>query len=732
MKKIRIRKITAVLVLVIVLGLCLSLAAVYHYVREQQLDELQNEALAQLERDRDEYDEQSIVLQETSKARAKELAARFGAELRITSDGKYARLTLPEGVTIRDVYADRENRAYIEELSADYRARISDIVQAEDEPGRRLPVRPQNTVSDTDYSRQTYLDYLNMSTVWNSYTGSGVTVAVIDTGIDTDHPEFAGRISEYSYNATQDKIVKDWLTEDGSYDWSLVEDEQGHGTAVTGVLAANMNSGSVVGVAPNVTILTIKAECDAMGAFKRTSDLVFGLYYAIERDVQIVNMSFGVYINNYFAEAAQLAYDSDVICVASAGNDATASLCYPAADEHVIGVGALGEEWTLAGYSNYGENSDLVAPGSTYTTLAGGSYGTMRGTSFSAPLISGALALYAQSDRYTTFEEVTQLLYASCYDLGELGNDWEYGFGAPDLSALLLEERGTVTFDMLTDELENEKALFIRGHTLQELPAPERLYAIFDGWYYDDTFTQAVEYYADAFEGDLTLYAKWANEDDGIPYTYVVLDDGTVEIRSYTGHRRYITIPEKIEGRVVSSIGDFAFSGQSRLREVDLPRGLTRIGRAAFSGCSNLVSIRIPAGVKTIGEKAFLNNVRLSSVAFLADSKLQTIGDFAFEACGRLERIELPAELTMVNATAFYGTRALHTINVQKGNAVFASNDGVLFNIEGSSLIAYPSAHATTYTLPDSTRVIETFAFACAKIYTIELKTWKRSVLRRL
>ena len=357
MKKIRTRKTIAAIVLIIAVCLCLSTAVVYHIVREQQLDELQldelqldelqKEVLEQLERDYGEYDEQSIVLQATSKARADELAKKFGADLRITNDGRYAKLTLPEGVTIIDVCADKENRKYIEEMSVDYKARICDLVETEDK-GNRLPVRPQYTVSDTEYDKQTYLDYLNMSYVWNNYTGSGITVAVIDTGIDTDHPEFAGRISEYSYNATEDKIVKDWILEDGSYDWSLVEDEQGHGTAVTGVIAANMNSGNVVGIAPNVTIITIKAECDEDGTFKRSSDLVFGLYYAIERDVQVVNMSFGVRSDkNPYVEATQLAYDSDVICVAAAGNAGNAAPTWPAADPNVIGIGALAaDSWS--------------------------------------------------------------------------------------------------------------------------------------------------------------------------------------------------------------------------------------------------------------------------------------------------------------------------------------------------------------------------------------------------
>ena len=135
-----------------------------------------------------------------------------------------------------------------------------------------------------------------------------------------------------------------------------------------------------------------------------------------------------------------------------------------------------------------------------------------------------------------------------------------------------------------------------------------------------------MEYYTDAFYGDLTLYASWVNEDDGIPFTYVILEDGTVEIRSYTGHRRFITVPEKIEGRVVSSIGDGAFAGETKLREVGLPSGLTHIGLSAFAGCSNLVSMYIPENVTEIEASAFAECVRLSTIAFVGRSQLLSIG----------------------------------------------------------------------------------------------------------
>ena len=140
--------------------------------------------------------------------------------------------------------------------------------------------------------------------------------------------------------------------------------------------------------------------------------------------------------------------------MAAAGNDATSVLMYPAADENVIGVGALADgSYELAGYSNYGDNSDVVAPGTMYTTLMGGTYGTINGTSFASPIVAGAIALLKNQSAYMETEEVRELLYASTADIGSLGDDWFFGYGALDVNALVCEERGIVTFDMLTDEV---------------------------------------------------------------------------------------------------------------------------------------------------------------------------------------------------------------------------------------------------------------------------------------
>ena len=713
--------------LIVILSLCLAICCTIlcaHIFKESKLDKIQREALETLSKDIGTYDENTIVLNNTNKQFAESMANKLDAKLRITSDGSYATLTLRNGVTVHDVYEDRENRTLLEKFSLDYYSKTSDIEEVQQETVRKTTA-PKYTVRDSLYSYQSYLDYLHIENTWENYRGNGITVAVIDTGIDTDHPEFNGKISEYSYNATDDKIVKDYKLTNGSYDWSIIEDEQGHGTSVAGVIAAEMNDIGIVGIAPEVTLLIIKAECDEKGNFKRTSDLVFGLYYAIERDADVVNMSFGT-DTNMFSTPARLANDSDVTLIAAAGNDSTSAPHYPAADENVIGVGALeDDDWNLAIYSNFGDNTDIVAPGTVYTTAIGGKYHTISGTSFASPITAAAVALLKSQNRYIENDFVRELLYASSYDLGGLGKDFYYGYGALDISALILEERGTITFDMLTDEIEDITQIFIKNHTLQNIPVPERNYAVFDGWYYDIHCTEELNLYADVWTSDLTLYANWVNEDDGVPYTYVILDDGTVEIRSYTGHRRYITIPDKIENRIVSSIGDYVFLGQTRLREVNLPRGLKKIGLNAFANCSNLLSISIPDGVEEIGMYAFANDSRLNTIKFGENSNLKSIGNFAFQNCG-LFNFELPTNLERVNGSAFVGCTNLKNYSVRKGNKAFIAQGGVLYSKTKNTIVAFPAGKKViTYTLPDETLTVGTYAFTYSKIETIKLNNVK-------
>ncbi len=169
--------VCALVVIAIVLG------------KESHLDRIQTELLNELDSRNGEYDTQKIVLHDTSKQKAETLAEKFDAKLRITSDGKFATLTLPDGVTIRDIFADDNNRKVLEQLAPDYMAKTSDIEEIEEYV--RPSVMPNYEVSDPYYSFQNYLGYINIGDTWSrGYKGAGTTVAVIDSGIDTDTPNF--------------------------------------------------------------------------------------------------------------------------------------------------------------------------------------------------------------------------------------------------------------------------------------------------------------------------------------------------------------------------------------------------------------------------------------------------------------------------------------------------------------------------------------------------------------
>ena len=673
------------------------------------------------------YAPDSIVLQNTTKAEAERIAKELGAKVRLTAKEDFAVLYLPEGTSIEDVYANDAYAADVMKMSPDYYISANDITpqtvadetpdEGEEATAPRLSVlknRPTYSGSDTYFSNQKYLDYIDLQDTWNQTKGSGITVAVIDSGIDIDHLEFQGKISEYSYYASQDKVVKD-------YDMSIIDDEQGHGTGVAGVIAAAMdNNEGIAGIAPDVNLLVIKCDVDPSGEFVRGSDAVFGLAYAIEQDVDIINMSFRSYAD-MFSKYTKLAVDSDIICIASAGNDGSNMPVYPASLDSVIGVGAYDtENDTITDYSNYGENVDILAPGTAFTTSNDGTYASATGTSISSPIATAAAALYMAQNGKVTFDKMLQLFRASSIDVGILGEDYSHGYGELDIHALVCEEKGTITYDMLTDEIPGETQIFVRGRTVQYMPEPERNYVVYDGWFFDPNCTAECELYTNIFNDDVTLYASWINEDEGTVFSYVTKDDGTIDIRSYIGKRRYVTVPETIEGKNVTSIGEWAFGNNTRVRSVELPKTLTDVGDYAFMGCTALRGIDLPDAVTYIGTQAFSGCTRLAEVSIGSGSNLTIVRDHAFEYCG-INSFFFPGKLTELGSYPFYGSTSLRTVTVASGNTAFCVKNSALYNKTGTKLMYYPAALAGEYTIDDDTTDIGDGAFAYARSTLVNL-----------
>ncbi len=667
------------------------------------LEDVKKESIYTLNKNKGDYAKDRIILNIGKKEDAYKAAKDIGVgkeKVRISADDKYAVIDMPKGTTVEKFI--NENPQYSTSVTPDYYVRLSTIT----------PSIPAYTYQDKYYSSQDNLNYINIGESWNKTKGAGVTVAVIDTGIDTDNPEFAGRISKKSYNASEDKVGIQY-----------VEDEQGHGTAVAGVLAAGADNGGIVGIAPEANILVIKCKATTNGQFVRSSDLVLGLSYAIEQDVDVVNMSFGTTDPiNLLEHYTQLAADSDIICVAAAGNDSTSSLTWPAADPNVIGVGALDvTSGELASYSNYGENSDIVAPGTAFTTQIGGEYAYKKGTSIACPIAAGAIALYKAVNPNCEFKDVKEMLVASSHDLGTKGEDWFYGYGELDMSALICEPVGTITFNTMTDEVTNITHKFVVNHTLQYMPEPERNYVVFNDWFFDTSYTDAVNWYDEVFTKDITLYANWINEDDGLAFSYTSLSDGTAEILSYNGKRKYITVPSQIGGLTVSSIGDSAFAGNTRIRTVTLPASLTKILDRAFSGCTNLSEIIIPNKVKSIGTDSFRDCVRLNVADIPESGALETIGSGAFANCGSLSRMNIPKNLNKLASDAFYGCSSMKLVNVSSYNTTFKIINKAIYTYSGSKLIYYPAGLSEDYIIKEGTISVEGYAFAFSRATKISI-----------
>jgi subtilisin len=213
--------------------------------------------------------------------------------------------------------------------------------------------------------------------------GSGVVVAVVDTGIDLDHPEFANRIDHRRVSFAGRNPSND------------VNDKNGHGTHTAGIVGAAAGNGGVVGVAPEAMILPIQVSKGSRikdEAILAAFDYLVGL--ASPPDV--VSMSFGSSQSSEAESAALKALaDAGVTLVASAGNSSGGPVGFPAGYGHVIAVSSTTVDDTLSSFSSVGLGSgDLAAPGSSiYSTSKDGGYVHMSGTSMSAPHVAGAAAL---------------------------------------------------------------------------------------------------------------------------------------------------------------------------------------------------------------------------------------------------------------------------------------------------------------------------------------------------
>ena len=244
--------------------------------------------------------------------------------------------------------------------------------------------------------------------VWNLSNGSGVKVAILDTGIGVhDDLAIAGGVSFVDNNYF---------------------DSNGHGTSVAGVIAALLNNEGLAGVSPDVSLYSVKIMQSSTGDL---SNAIAGIELAIDNNISIVSMSFG--FNSYsqiFKEVLQEAYNKDILLIAASGNNGQDNILYPAKYDTVIAVGAVDSNDNLASFSSYGFEQELVAPGvDINSTSLNNQYFISSGTSLAAPHVAGVASLIKSFNKSLTNEQIRAKLRNDALDLGTIGKDDLYGYG---------------------------------------------------------------------------------------------------------------------------------------------------------------------------------------------------------------------------------------------------------------------------------------------------------------
>ncbi len=291
--------------------------------------------------------------------------------------------------------------------------------------------RPQGPGDDATPSAYSALQYgfhkISAATAHRRATGRGVAVAVIDTGIDVDHPDLAGAVVE-RYNATD--------APDAASPPS--RGRGAHATAIAGIIAAK---GIVRGVAPDARLLDVRAFArGSQGTLEATSFwLAKGLDWSLDKGARVVNMSLAGPREPLLAKAVAAAAARDAIIVAAAGNGGSkAPPAYPGAYPGVIAVTATDPDDRLFAQANHGSYIALSAPGVDIFTLAPGkAHDVQSGTSMAAAHVSGMIALLLQGNPRLPRADVRNAVTESAIDLGKPGPDELFGAGRGDAEKAL-------------------------------------------------------------------------------------------------------------------------------------------------------------------------------------------------------------------------------------------------------------------------------------------------------
>jgi len=285
-------------------------------------------------------------------------------------------------------------------------------------------------------ARSPALQAIHASSVWPRYTGTGVTVAVVDSGVDGSVADLRGQVLDGV------DMVEPWRA-DG---WHDVVPGGGHGTGVASVIAGTGRGSGVYGVAPQAEILPIRIVNKR--GFSPDAWVGVGIRWAVDHGADVINLSLGTATDGRQPisgkdrrsehAAVRYAVHQGVTLVAAAGNEGPDNTkFFPAAFRQVIAVGGTNQAGDhAAGFSNRGDWVDVVAPAvDVWNTNTNGSRGVASGTSLAAPAVAGAVALMLSANPELTPAAIQRLLKATAHDLGPPGLDPDTGAGLLNVAA---------------------------------------------------------------------------------------------------------------------------------------------------------------------------------------------------------------------------------------------------------------------------------------------------------
>jgi len=345
-----------------------------------------------------------------------ELAKIVGAH------GGKARSLGGSGLYLVDLPANASETAVAQQLARNPHLKFAEL-------DRKAPLALAS--NDPYFGSEWHVAKMGVPSAWDLSQGSGVVVAILDTGVDGTHPDLSSR------------MVAGWNFYDNN---SNTADVYGHGTAVAGTAAATTNNATgVAGIAGQAKIMPLRiSDTSGVGYW---SMIAQAINYAANNGARVASISYSNLLqSSSILSAAQYMKSKGGLVVIAAGNNGVNENLTPSTS--VIPVSATDQNDQITSWSSYGSFVAVSAPGiGIWTTNRGGGYGSWWGTSFSTPATAGTIALMMAAKPGLTGSQVESLLYSTATDLGAGGRDIYYGYGRINADAAVRAAAGSATGD---------------------------------------------------------------------------------------------------------------------------------------------------------------------------------------------------------------------------------------------------------------------------------------------